>query len=137
MPIYEYRCEACGRRSTIFFRNITQVPDPRCSHCGSDRLQRLVSLVAVLRSEESRLDDMGDPSAFGDLDESDPRSVARWARRMGRDMGEDMGPEFDEMVDRMEAGQMPDDMEGGMEGMGGMGGMEGGGGAWDGGEDFD
>jgi len=43
---------------------------------------------------------------------ADARSinVARWARRMRDEMGEDMGPEFDEMVGRMEAGEMPDDL---------------------------
>ena len=48
------------------------------------------------------LDDLSDPSSFGDVDENDPKSVARWARKMGKEMGEEMGPEFDEMVERME-----------------------------------
>jgi hypothetical protein len=73
----------------------------------------LISRFAVLRSEDSRMDDLADPSMFGDVDEDDPRSVARWARRMGRELGEDMGPEYDEMIDRMEAGEMPDDVESG------------------------
>ena len=75
---------------------------------------------------------MADPSAFGDLDEEDPKSIARWARKMGREMGEDLGPEFDEMVDQLEAGAMPDDLDG--EG-GGDGGDFGGGDF--GGGDFD
>lgn len=120
MPIYEYLCRSCQRRSSIFFRSFSQVADTACSHCGSLDLARLVSRFAVAKSEESRLDDMSDPGTFGDLDENDPRSIARWAKRMGQDMGEDMGPEFDEMVDRMEAGEMPDDMEGG-EGGGDLG----------------
>ena len=61
---------------------------------------------------------MSDPSAFGDIDENDPRSMARWARKMGDSMGEDMGDDFNEMIDRMEAGEMPDD-EGGDVGGGG------------------
>lgn len=112
MPIYEYFCQSCRRRSSIFFRSYSQVASPTCSHCGSPQLTRLVSRFAVAKSEESRLDDLADPTKFGDLDENDPRSVARWARRMGQDMGEDLGPEFDEMVDHMEAGEMPEDLEG-------------------------
>lgn len=118
MPIYEYSCRSCKRRSSIFFRSFSQVGDPACSHCGSSEVTRLVSRFAVAKSEESRLDDLSDSSSFGDLDENDPKSVARWARRMGQEMGEDLGPEFDEMVDRMESGEMPDDMEGGGEGGG-------------------
>ena len=51
------------------------------------------------------------------LDENDPKSMARWARRMGQELGEDMGDDFNEMVEQMEAGEMPDDdgeMGGGM-----------------------
>lgn len=110
MPIYEYVCRSCRRRSSILFRSYSQVSEPVCTHCGSQEMTRLVSRFAVAKSEESRLDDLADPSSFGDLDENDPRSVAKWARRMGDEMGEDLGPEFDEMVDRMEAGEMPDDM---------------------------
>jgi hypothetical protein len=65
-----------------------------------------------MRSEESHFEDLASGAGLADLDESDPRSVARWARRMGREMG----PEFDEMVERMEAGEMPEDLgEGGGE----------------------
>jgi hypothetical protein len=48
-------------------------------------------------------------------------------RKMSSEMGEDMGPEFDEMVDRLEKGQSPEEIEkalpdlAGDEGMGGMG----------------
>ncbi|MDP2663206.1 MAG: zinc ribbon domain-containing protein [Dehalococcoidia bacterium] len=116
MPIYEYVCRSCKRRSSILFRSFSQVAEPACAHCGSRELKRLVSRFAVAKSEESRMDDLADPGKFGDLDENDPRSVARWARRMGDEMGEDLGPEFDEMVERMEGGEMPDDMEGGDDG---------------------
>ena len=124
MPIYEYRCESCRRYHQQFVRSLATYQVPACPNCGKDSLRKLVSRFAVMKSEESRLDDLADPSSFGDLDENDPRSVARWARKMGDSMGEDLGPEFDEMVDRMEAGEMPD--EGEMAGMG-MGGDDGGG----------
>lgn len=130
MPIYEYRCGACSKKSDIFFRSVSTVREPVCPTCGSSEMNRLVSRFAVLKSAESRLEAMDDPSAFGDLDENDPRSVARWARRMGSEMGEDMPPEFQEMVEKMEAGEIPDDIDasdlGGFGGpMGGIGGASG------------
>ena len=109
MPIYEYRCNACGRRLSVFQRSIQSAVAAVCSHCGSADLARLISRVAVVRSEESRLDDMASDAGLADLDERDPRSLARWARRMGREMGEELGPEFDEVVEQLEAGEMPDD----------------------------
>src|SRR5262245_22647953 len=110
MPIYDYRCEQCGRRSSVLHRTFAAAAaGVACPHCGSPALVRLVSRFAVVKSEDSRLDDLADPAAFGDVDENDPRSVARWARRMGGELGEDLGPDFDDMVERMEAGEMPDE----------------------------
>src|SRR5881394_3645689 len=105
MPIYDYRCAGCGRRASLYYQTFSAAAsaEPACPSCGSGELRRLVSRVSVLKSEESRL---------GDLDENDPKSMARWARKMGQEMGEDMGDEFNEMVEQMEAGETPDDGEG-------------------------
>jgi hypothetical protein len=105
----------------VFFRSFNSTSEPTCPECGSRELTKLISRFAVMKSEESRLEDLADPSSLGDLDENDPKSIARWARKMGEQMGEDLGPEYEEMVDRLEAGEMPD--EDGMPGMddGGMG----------------
>jgi putative FmdB family regulatory protein len=113
VPIYEYRCNGCGRRVSVFQRSIQSQSVAACPRCGSRDLARLISRVAVVRSEEGRLEDMASDAALADLDERDPRSLARWARRMGRDMGEELGPEFDEVVERLEAGEMPDDTDDG------------------------
>ena len=128
MPIYEYRCNDCGRRVTLFWRSFSEVKEssPRCSFCSGDHLTRLVSRVAVVRSEESRLDDLADPSSLAGLDESDPKSMGRWMRKMSREMGEDMGPEFDEVIDRLESGQSPEDIEESMPDLGDELGAEGG-----------
>lgn len=100
MPIYEYKCQDCGKQSTILLLRIDPSFAPSCHHCRSPRLSRLLSRVAVFRSEEARLERLADPSKFGDLDEEDPQSVARWMKRMGKEIGEDIGDEFEEMVDQ-------------------------------------
>lgn len=99
MPIYEYRCQDCGKRSSFLLLRIDPSFVPSCRYCHSLKMSRLISKVAVFRSEESRLERLADPSKLGDLDESDPQSVARWMKRMGKEMGEDMGDDFEEMVD--------------------------------------
>lgn len=113
MPIYEYRCHSCRRRVSILWRSFSEAAagQPICPHCGGRELTRLVSKVAVLRSEESRLDDLADPSSLGDLDENDPKSIARWMRKMSRETGEDLGDELNEVVERLEAGESPEEIE--------------------------
>jgi putative FmdB family regulatory protein len=124
MPIYEYHCQDCRRRVSVFFRSYTGVEDrPACPRCGGENLNRLISRVAVVRSEDSRLDDLADPSALGDLDENDPKSIARWMRKMSAETGEDMPQEFDEVIDRLESGQSPEQIEDALPGLAdGMGG---------------
>jgi putative FmdB family regulatory protein len=100
MPIYEYRCEDCGKKTTVVTLSVGAAVKPKCRGCGGLRLSKMVSRVAVLRSEESRLERMADPSSLAGLDEEDPKSVARWVKKMGREMGEDLGDDFGEEVDR-------------------------------------
>ena len=119
MPIYEYRCGNCKRRVNIFFRSFSAVGEARCPNCDSTQLTRVVSKVAALKSEDARLESLADPSNFGDVDENDPKSMARFMRKMSGEMGEDLGPEFGEMVDRLEAGENPEEIEKSMPGLGG------------------
>ncbi len=113
MPIYEYRCRKCRRRVSILFRSFSEAEtvQPHCTHCGHDELDRLVSRVATVKSEDARLDSMADDMDFGDLDENDPRSIGRWMKKMSAEMGEDLGDEFHEAVDRLESGQSLDEIE--------------------------
>jgi hypothetical protein len=84
---------------------------PSCPHCASDDLQRLVSRVAVSKSEEARMDSLMDDSALAGLDEEDPKALGRFMRKMSSEMGEDMGEEFEEVVDRLEKGESPESIE--------------------------
>ena len=113
MPIYEYRCLDCGRYQSVLVRSYSDPSDLHCPKCQGKHLRKLVSRFAVLHSDEARLEQLADPSALGDVDENDPASVARWARKMGDHVGEDLGDDFREVVDRMEAGEMPEEGEGG------------------------
>jgi putative FmdB family regulatory protein len=114
VPIYEYRCADCRKRASLYYQTFSAASSstPVCPSCGSERLTRLVSRVFQLKSEDAQLEDLADPSSFGDLDENDPKSVARWARKLGQQMGEDLGDDWSEMVDRLEAGEDLGEAEG-------------------------
>jgi len=116
MPIYEFHCNSCRSRVNVFQRRIDSPVGAVCSKCGSGDLTRLVSRFAVVRGEDAMLDSLDDDSLLGGVDESDPKSVAAWARKMSSRFGEEIEPEFDDMIDRMEAGEMPDDLDAGDDG---------------------
>ncbi len=115
MPIYEYRCTGCKRKVTILTLRVSEAVDPVCEHCGSRALTRLMSRFALGRSEERRLDSLADDASLAGLDENDPKSVARWMRKMGKELGEEAGEDFDDMVDELEAGGDPEGGEAGGE----------------------
>lgn len=119
MPQYDYKCKKCKKRSSIQLSYAEyDTAHPSCRHCGSSDLQRLISRIRIMKSEDSRLDNLADPSSFGDLDENDPKSVGRFMRKMSSEMGEDLGPEFDEVVGRLESGEDPESIEAEMPDMG-------------------
>jgi len=82
MPIYEYRCLDCGKTLTFLTLGVKVALDLKCRHCGSTNLHKLVSRVAILRSEGSRLDGMDD------LGDNEPGSEDRMVGEMGDDSGE-------------------------------------------------
>ena len=113
MPIYEYECQDCRRRVSVFFRTFGEAgnADARCPRCNGANLRRLVSKVAVLRSEESRMDSMADESFMAGLEKEDPRALAGMMRKMSDEMGEPLDPEMHEVVQRLERGESPESIE--------------------------
>jgi putative FmdB family regulatory protein len=110
MPIYEYRCNACRKKTTALVVSHERARDVRCTHCGAADLEKLWSRFASPKSEEARLEAMADDSAFADVDENDPASVARAMRKMGQAMGEDVGDDIEAAMDEeMAGGETTDD----------------------------
>ncbi len=111
MPTYDFICLSCNERFEVFmtFKEYGRKA-VLCTHCGSDRVRRRMTKVRLAKSEESRMDGMLDPSALEGMQE-DPRAMGRMMRKMGKEIGEGMPPEFDDLVDRLEAGQSPEEIE--------------------------
>ncbi|MBX3332504.1 MAG: zinc ribbon domain-containing protein [Nitrospira sp.] len=90
MPIYEYLCHQCHRRTSILTLTVGTPGSTRCRHCDSPNVDRLLSKFASPKSGHARLESLMDPSKLGHLDENDPASVARLMKKMGQEMGEDV-----------------------------------------------
>ena len=109
MPIYEYRCNTCRQRVSIFTRSIAQSSAPICDRCHSTDLRRLVSRFAIHKSWGESLDWAPSFDGMDDMDENaDPKAMTDWLRRMKHEMGETT-PEFDEMIDMVEDDGSPND----------------------------
>jgi putative FmdB family regulatory protein len=98
MPIYEFRCRACRRKTTAIVLVRERAAEVRCAHCGGADLERLWSRFATPKSEEARLDALAGDAGLAGLDENDPAAMARWMKKMGREMGEDLGEDFEEAL---------------------------------------
>ena len=129
MPAYEFICQDCRKRSLLSFSYAEYNEAKKvCPHCQGDQLTRRISRIAVAKSEDARMDAMADDSMLAGLDEEDPRALGQFMRKMSSEMGEDLGEEFGEVVDRLEKGQSPDEIESAMpaltEADGGLGGSD-------------
>jgi putative FmdB family regulatory protein len=104
MPIYEFACNACQARVSVFVRSMSSPLTAKCDRCGSDDLRRLISRVTVIKSADD-FGSLDDDAMMSGFDESDPKAMAAWARKMRQEMGDDVGPEMDEMIERLESGE--------------------------------
>jgi putative FmdB family regulatory protein len=103
MPIYEYRCEDCGRISEFLLIRTDEISVPQCKRCKSKKMSKVLSRVRVIRSEESRMESLADPSKWSDIDEKDPKSTAKCMGRMGKELGEDMEGVEEELEEEMDS----------------------------------
>lgn len=128
MPIYEYRCLDCGRRSSHFTRSMSATVAVACPRCGGERLERLLSRVVVRRGSSrapASADDgagdwggeggdggegddgMDDPFGLGE--DADPRELARWTRAMSQQLGEPLDADLDRTLADIERGADPEE----------------------------
>ena len=104
MPIYEFRCRACRKKTTALVPAREKVGEVRCQHCGSADLEKLWSRFASPKSEDARMDSLADDASLAGLDENDPASMARLMKKMGEATGEDLGEDFEAAMEE-EAGK--------------------------------
>ena len=118
MPTYDFICLHCQQRFDVTMSYSEYGVKPvTCTHCGSSNVRRRMTKVRIAKSEDSRMESMMDESALEGL-EKDPKALGRMMKKMGKEMVEDIPPEFDDVVDRLEAGQSPEEIESAMPDLG-------------------
>lgn len=99
MPVYEYLCHDCRKRSAVLILSIRNPSPVSCTHCGGSHMDRLLSRFSAPKSEQARLESLADPDNLGGLDENDPKSMARFMKNMGEEIGEDVEAMMDQAGD--------------------------------------
>ena len=69
MPIYEYRCQDCGSASSFYLRTSKSTPPSQCQHCDSEKLQRIFSSFAYVKSEADKIAQL-DPKYYKMVDQA-------------------------------------------------------------------
>ncbi len=158
MPIYEYYCPDNHTIYQFYAKTLAQGQSmPKCPDNPQYRMRKVVSAFAITSggakdetaekkpdaaagadpAEDARMEAAMNAmeGEFANVDENDPKAMARMMRRMSDLTGEKIDGEMEEVVRKLEEGADPDSLEeqlgggdeaGGMddpygEGMGGMG----------------
>lgn len=112
MPTYDFICNNCQQRFDMFMTYSEYgTKAVHCVHCRSGNVRRRMTKVRIAKSDESRMESATDDFAGMEGIENDPKALARMMKKMGNEMGEDLPSEFNEVVDRLEAGQSPGEIE--------------------------
>jgi len=65
MPLFEYRCDKCGRRFSLLVGMTAAKTELRCPRCKSTKATKLISRIAPIARE----DDFDEPDLDSDLGE--------------------------------------------------------------------
>lgn len=130
MPIYEYYCPDNNTVYQFYAKTLAQGRIiPRCPDNPSYRMEKLLSTFAVTsggRDEKPTAPTVPGEAAddprmeaamnamereFSQVDENDPRTMARMMRRMAELSGEKIDGEMEEVVRKLEEGADPESLE--------------------------
>lgn len=130
MPIYEYYCPDNHTVYQFYAKTLAQGRSvPRCPDNPSHRMEKLLSSFAVTNGARNEappvpavpgeaVDDPRMEAALGamerefaNVDEKDPRAMARMMRRMAELSGEKIDGEMEQVVRKLEEGADPESLE--------------------------
>ena len=110
MPIYEYWCSHCQRKFALYLPTFSK-SSPPCPQCSNNTLQRLFSTFSMHKTDKNIYDDiLSDSQLTKGMLSNDPRALAEWNKRMSR--GEEIAPEYEDMIGKMEKGEIPAELAG-------------------------
>ena len=108
MPIYEYACKTCGKKSSRLVRQSDPQDSIRCKHCGSDQVERLLSRFALHKSESTRIRELDTQKKPDETYYRDDRNIGLWAKKRMQELGVDLGDTLNEKIDKARTSKLDD-----------------------------
>ncbi|UCH51698.1 MAG: zinc ribbon domain-containing protein [Chloroflexota bacterium] len=111
MPVYEFFCPECRKKSSFLVRSASSF-EPKCSKCGSPNVSRVISTFAYHKSITTIHEESGEPSRHPSADYyKDPRNIGRWAEKKFKDMGMEMPGEIQQKIQAAREGELPESVK--------------------------
>ena len=112
MPIYEFICQSCRKKSSFLVRDVSSPVTHKCSFCGSTDLSRAVSSFACHKSLQTVWEESGEPTLNPSPDYyKDPRNIGRWVEKKFQDMGEELPSQIQEQIQAAREGVLPEPLK--------------------------
>jgi putative FmdB family regulatory protein len=121
MPAYEYRCNSCKRKVSLFYKSykdydVASETGHVCPNCGSTDLTRVIGRVAVQRPSRD-FTKMSSDDMLSVLEGGDSREVGRMMHQLGQDEAVE-DPMMQEVAGRLMKGDDPEHIERDLEAQG-------------------
>ena len=101
MPIYEYKCAACGRVSGFFVQGFGDPENLCCQGCGGKDLKRIISRVNYHQSQSDRLASYDPQARKSDSFYKDTRNIGLHAEHMLQKAGVKPTEEFRSRIENL------------------------------------
>jgi putative FmdB family regulatory protein len=112
MPIYEFFCQDCHRKTSFLVRNTSASFTPKCSFCGSTNLSRTVSSFLYKKSLQTVWEESGEPTMHPSDDYyKRPENIGRLVEKRFQEMGEEMPTQLKEKIQASREGVLPDELK--------------------------
>ncbi|MBM3142662.1 MAG: hypothetical protein FJ005_06410 [Chloroflexi bacterium] len=109
MPVYEFFCPTCRKKSSFLTMSPSSPFEPKCSSCGSTDVARVISTFAYHKSINTIHEESGEPSMFPSPDYyKDPRNIGRWVEKKFQDMNMELPSEIQQKIQAAREGELPE-----------------------------
>jgi len=103
MPVYEFWCQHCNDKVSLFMKISSYNPNPLCPTCGKKELSRIISTVAIRTSPDS--------SSSGSDYYKDPRNIGKRLEKRFKSMDMEVPNQIKQSIEAARGGQLPESLK--------------------------